>query len=172
LGSVTELTDSSQTVVESYKYDAFGKLETPPATGNPYTYTSREYDPETGLYFYRARYYDPTIGRFITADPIGFGGGVNFYAYGQNNPVNLVDPNGKIGVETIVIIISIISALLALKSAADCIHAFTQATACCEEIPQPRPSTCPDFEEDIVYLEKLAMWRNRCFNYCEQKYRE
>jgi RHS repeat-associated protein len=95
LGSVRNLTNSTQTIVEQYDYDSFGNLAAPPITGNPYTYTSREYDPETGLLFYRARYYDPAIGRFITADPIGFDGGdVNFYAYVFNNPVNWVDPWG------------------------------------------------------------------------------
>jgi len=57
-------------------------------------YTSREYDAETGLYFYRARYYDPTIGRFISADPIGFSGGINFYGYVMGNPINAIDPSG------------------------------------------------------------------------------
>ena len=42
--------------------------------------------------YYRARYYDPELGRFITSDPIGFWGGINFYAYCLNNPVNWVDP--------------------------------------------------------------------------------
>jgi RHS repeat-associated protein len=57
-------------------------------------FTGREWDPETGLYYYRARYYDPKIGRFISEDPIDFEGGVNFYSYVENNPVNLVDPEG------------------------------------------------------------------------------
>jgi RHS repeat-associated protein len=61
----------------------------------PYTYTAREYDTETGLYYYRARYYDPKAGRFITRDPIGFDGGINQYAYVSNNPINFVDPTGK-----------------------------------------------------------------------------
>jgi RHS repeat-associated protein len=96
LGSVRNLTNSTQDIVEQYDYDAFGNLTAPPATGNPYTYTSREYDPETGLLFYRARYYDPATGRFITEDPIEFeGGDVNFYAYVGNNPINAVDPYGK-----------------------------------------------------------------------------
>lgn len=47
----------------------------------------------TGAY-YRARYYDPTIGRFISEDPIGFSGGVNFYRYVGNNPILLIDPYG------------------------------------------------------------------------------
>jgi RHS repeat-associated protein len=50
-----------------------------------------------GFYYMRARYYDPDVGRFISEDPIGFkGGDVNLYAYVQNNPVNFVDPSGKI----------------------------------------------------------------------------
>lgn len=61
---------------------------------NLYTFTAREYDSETGLYYYRARYYDPVAGRFITRDPIGFEGGINQYAYVLNNPVNYTDPEG------------------------------------------------------------------------------
>lgn len=45
--------------------------------------------------YMRARYYDPAIGRFISEDPTGFGGGdVNLYAYVGGNPINGVDPNG------------------------------------------------------------------------------
>ena len=61
----------------------------------PFTYTGREFDHETGLYYYRARYYDSKVGRFITKDPIGFDGGdYNLYAYVKNNSANLVDPMG------------------------------------------------------------------------------
>ncbi len=104
LGSVTDLTDEAEAVVESYEYDTFGQLSILDATrsplnasavGNSYTYTGREYDAETGLYYYRARYYDASIGRFISADPIGFAGGVNFYGYAHNNPINQIDPFGN-----------------------------------------------------------------------------
>lgn len=43
---------------------------------------------------YRARYYDSSIGRFLSEDPFGFGGGNNFYAYVANNPTDLTDPFG------------------------------------------------------------------------------
>lgn len=56
-------------------------------------YTGREWDQETGLY-YRARYYDAKVGRFLSEDPIGFFGGVNFYRFARNNPVNFTDPRG------------------------------------------------------------------------------
>lgn len=45
--------------------------------------------------YYRARYYDPQNGRFLSEDPIGSaGGGLNFYAYAQADPINLSDPSG------------------------------------------------------------------------------
>lgn len=96
LGSVTAMTDSAGTVVQTYSYDSFGKI-VGQAGGivQPYTYTGREYDAETGLYYYRARYYDARAGRFISKDPIGFDGGdTNLYAYVGNNPVNFIDPLG------------------------------------------------------------------------------
>lgn len=43
----------------------------------------------------RARYYDPSIGRFISEGP-GCNG-TNWYAYCGSNPVNAVDPGGKVG---------------------------------------------------------------------------
>jgi hypothetical protein len=42
----------------------------------------------------RARYYSVETRRFLNADPIGFAGGLNWYAYVSNNPVNLWDPYG------------------------------------------------------------------------------
>jgi RHS repeat-associated protein len=51
-------------------------------------------DTETCLYYNRARYYDPLTGRLTTEDPIDFQGGINFYAYAQNNPTLLTDPMG------------------------------------------------------------------------------
>jgi RHS repeat-associated protein len=44
--------------------------------------------------YYRARYYDPKIGRFVSEDPIGFKGGINFYGYVRNRPVTFTDPDG------------------------------------------------------------------------------
>jgi len=97
LGSITQITDSSKQPAASYGYDAFGNITS--QTGsltNPYTYTGREYDPESGLYYYRARYYDPKIGRFLSEDPIGFLGR-NSYAYVGNKPTRASDPWGLWG---------------------------------------------------------------------------
>ncbi|MGB8582166.1 MAG: RHS repeat-associated core domain-containing protein [Candidatus Sulfotelmatobacter sp.] len=95
LGSVTSLSDGGGALANTYIYDSFGKLTASTGTiGNPFQYTGREFDPETGIYEYRARYYDESVGRFISEDPIRFRGGINFYDYVRNDPPNLTDPNG------------------------------------------------------------------------------
>ncbi len=97
VGSVTSLSAPNGSLAQTYAFDTFGKQTG--ASGsltNPFRYTGREFDAETNLYYYRARYYDPTAGRFITQDPLLFGGGdANFYAYVGGDPVYYADPSGK-----------------------------------------------------------------------------
>jgi RHS repeat-associated protein len=107
LGSIVSMSDETGQTVQGYEYDSFGRILSRSGNiQNPFTYTGREYDEETGLYYYRARYYDPHPGRFLTKDPIGFAGGdLNLYRYVQNNPVNRIDPWGlydDVGVHLIV----------------------------------------------------------------------
>ena len=111
LGSVVALTDGAQSVVQQYGYSSFGATTAAGALEQPFGFTGREFDPETGLYFYRARYYDPMEGRFISKDPIAIGGNIytqgadiSFlqyvsavaapYLYTENNPINWIDPSG------------------------------------------------------------------------------
>lgn len=96
LGSVTSLSSATGALANTYTYDSFGKLTASAGSiTNPFRYTGRDFDAETGLYFYRARYYDPATGRFPSEDPIGFAGGdVNLYRYVQNNVENDTDPSG------------------------------------------------------------------------------
>jgi RHS repeat-associated protein len=76
-----------------YTYDPYGNTTASVASTNTLKYTGREQD-FNDLYYYRNRYYKPSIGRFIQSDPIGLNGGMNTYAYVENNPVMFIDPYG------------------------------------------------------------------------------
>jgi len=104
LGSVIAISDQAGNTIEKYEYSVYGEVnivakqngETRSASivGNPYYFTGRRLDTETGLYYYRARYYSPPLGRFLQTDPSGYEDGINWYTYVQNNPVVFRDPFG------------------------------------------------------------------------------
>jgi RHS repeat-associated protein len=97
-GSTVAITDMNQAIANSYAYDPFGQILGEQETiTQPFKYVGQYgvMAEPNGLYYMRARYYDPAVGRFISEDPLGFGGGdVNLFAYVQNDPVNRIDPLG------------------------------------------------------------------------------
>jgi RHS repeat-associated protein len=89
VGSVTSLSSATGTLAQTYAYDSFGNTTNSSGSlTNFFRYAGREFDTESGLYFNRARYYGPSVGRFLSEDPVDFDGGINFYEYVGNNPVD------------------------------------------------------------------------------------
>ena len=94
LGSTNGLANLTGNLIASNFYDSFGNSSNS-TFPNRYQFTGRELDSFTGLQFSRARWYDPNLGRFISTDPIGFGGGdINLYGYVRNQPLWFRDPMG------------------------------------------------------------------------------
>ncbi len=115
LYNVMGVTDAAGSVVERYEYADYGQpvdiftiepiIGDPSAIGNPYLFTGRRYDLETGWYYYRTRYLDPAAGRFTTRDTIGMWGDKanlgNAYTYAGGNPWSRLDSTGRDTLEEI-----------------------------------------------------------------------
>jgi RHS repeat-associated protein len=135
LGSIVQTTSSTGAVTLTREYDPWGNALQGSTTAG-YAFTGREWDAETNLYYYRARYYDPKIGRFISEDPIGFKGGINFYAYVDNRPTIWTDPSGLV----------IKRCFRPLKGGASSVIAAFLPLAFLVQPPVPGVSFCPAHE--------------------------
>jgi RHS repeat-associated protein len=96
-GSTIALSGDNGVVTDRIEYSLYGLItyragtsDTPFLFNGKYGVTT---DPN-GLFYMQARFYNPYLCRFISADPSGFGGGLNFYAYANANPVSYLDPFG------------------------------------------------------------------------------
>ncbi|WP_027359662.1 RHS repeat domain-containing protein [Desulforegula conservatrix] len=92
VGQMVKSTDG--TIAARYEYDPFGKTifsEGPMASENPYRFSTKYLDAETGFYYYGFRYYDVDLGRWINRDPMGEIGGINLYSLVDNNSVSDFD---------------------------------------------------------------------------------
>jgi RHS repeat-associated protein len=96
LGSVREMFKSNGTAVARYDYDPWGRSTTVINNTLPdfnFTGLYRHSASNLDLAVYRA--YDPNLGRWISRDPIGEGGGINLYGYAENSPAIYIDPDGR-----------------------------------------------------------------------------
>lgn len=105
LGSIALTLDASAHVKNAFTYEPYGdkQIAYGETQASPYGFTGKEQDPETQLGYFHHRYLNTQIGRFITPDPV-FAMENRFtdpqlwspYAYGRNNPIVYVDPDGQV----------------------------------------------------------------------------
>jgi len=112
-GNVMGLVSAADgSVAARYEYGPFGELiraTGPMAKVNPFRFSTKYQDEETGLVYYGYRYYDPGTGRWLNRDPINELGhrtllakrssrigadASNLYEFVHNNPINWIDPSG------------------------------------------------------------------------------
>ncbi len=106
-GNIIGIVDRNGAYIVKYFYDAWGNILNEDVIRscavsllNPFKYKGYLCDNETGWYYLKTRYYAPEICRFISPDSIAFIqpkklGGLNLYAYCNNNPVLYADPSGN-----------------------------------------------------------------------------
>ena len=99
LGSTSYITDDHANITQYDAYLPYGELlvdEHSSSEELPYKFNGKQFDEETGLYYYGARYMNPVTSLWYGVDPlaekyVATGG----YVYTLDNPVRLIDPNGK-----------------------------------------------------------------------------
>jgi RHS repeat-associated protein len=90
-------------LMERMEYDPYGQVRFLDWDGEEkldgqfgwtYLHQGGRYDASAGLYDFRNRQYSPTLGRWMSADPLGYVDGMNVYGYLGGSPLGAVDPMG------------------------------------------------------------------------------
>ena len=100
LGSSTALTDVTGEPYQFFLNLPFGETMAEQLGSHyynsPYKFNGKELDEETGLYYYGARYYDPKVSNWLSVDPLAEKfPNASPYNYCLDNPINLIDPDGR-----------------------------------------------------------------------------
>jgi RHS repeat-associated protein len=136
---------STGATVEEIDYDDFGNITNDTSPGlTPFGFAGGIYDKDTGLLRFGKRDYDPNTGRWTSKDPVQFAGGLNLYAYSQDDPVNLVDPAGT-GVISSPLVCYAAAAACGLHSLYEIYSFFSDIKSCMESADKAKKDleTCP-----------------------------
>jgi RHS repeat-associated protein len=120
LGTIRNLVDSTESIVNTYDYKAYGNIRNQTGTTpNPYLFTGRRWSETTKDYYYRARNYMPDLGMFGAVDR--YAPGEMTYGYVNGNPVMGRDPRGEFAVTTFLFGIAVIATVATIYSGSEAI---------------------------------------------------
>ena len=106
LGTPRLITDGAGSEISRHTYFPFGEEANPPALELEWRkFTGHERDSNgigssDDLDYMHARFCSATVARFLSVDPVNSGDSKdaqswNRYAYGRNNPIRFIDPDGQ-----------------------------------------------------------------------------
>jgi RHS repeat-associated protein len=96
LGSARVTLSTTAEPLQSSSYHPYGTERTSTGSGARTSYIGREHDKETDLGFYGVRLYEPEYGRFLSTDVLWSKYlPLQPFQYAGNNPISLLDRNGK-----------------------------------------------------------------------------
>ena len=105
LGSIREVVAADGTTIKAmYDYSPWGEVTKIGGSGaeSDFLYTGHYFHTPSDLFLTHYRAYNPELGQWLSRDPIAENGGINLYAYVLNDPVNYVDPDGRIPVPVVI----------------------------------------------------------------------
>jgi RHS repeat-associated protein len=135
-GNLMSLRDDSQAIAAQYDYGPFGELLTARgdyAAENPYRFSTKYVDAETGLHYYGYRYYNSSVGRFLGRDPAGGDYSPSLYQFVENDPINTIDALGLFGSSITANPAAAIEAAIAILMAAGTVSTADLAIALYEQ---------------------------------------
>ena len=95
LGKPERVLKANGEVAWAGDYSAFGEVNiTTELVENNLRFPGQYFDGETGSYYNFHRDYLPSLGRYLQSDPIGLGGGLNYFGYVKGRPLKVIDPRG------------------------------------------------------------------------------
>ena len=155
-GNLSELVNlANGSVSARYEYGAFGETISVDggavAAANPFRFSTKHLDVETGFYNYGYRYYDPVNGRWLNRDPIGINGGVNLYGMVGNDPVNHWDVLGMCKFRILVERVRSINIVGTLSN----ITAYCDQKVVWKGVGREPPSDSGTFQSEPIRLTRL-----------------
>jgi RHS repeat-associated protein len=107
LGSASLELDGNGQIISYEEYYPYGStsyqaVHSQTDTPKRYRYTGKERDEESGFYYHGARYYASWLGRWVSCDPIGIKSNLALYTYARDNPIRMVDPDGKEDMDVVI----------------------------------------------------------------------
>jgi len=82
-----------------YEYSPYGELiraSGPMAKANPFRWSTKFWDEESGLVNYGYRYYCSALGRWVTRDPAEEDGAMNLFLFCHNDALSRADADGAV----------------------------------------------------------------------------